>query len=68
MDMRGDRIMKLPEVLHVTGLSRSELYRLMAAGLFPQRRELGPRAVGWRASEVDHWVDARPTVGEGVGE
>jgi predicted DNA-binding transcriptional regulator AlpA len=30
--------------------------RLEAAGRFPARRQLGPRAVGWAESEVSAWI------------
>ena len=41
------RILRLPEVCAVTGLGRSFIYQLQAAGSFPQRVKLGVRAVGW---------------------
>jgi prophage regulatory protein len=44
-----------------TGLSKSELYRLIAAGKFPAPlpKEQGERASLWVASEVSAWVKAR---------
>jgi prophage regulatory protein len=35
------------------GYSPSSLYRLEAKGLFPRRRKLGPRLVGWVESEIE---------------
>ena len=35
------RLIKLKEVLHITGLSRSTVYRFMSAGGFPMKVELG---------------------------
>jgi prophage regulatory protein len=46
------RILRLPEVCAVTGLGRSFIYQLQAAGSFPQRVKLGVRAVGWLEEEV----------------
>ena len=62
MDMDGNepRIMRLPEVLRVTGLSKSTLYRKKKAGLFPESVELGERAKGWHATAVYAWIDSRP--------
>ncbi len=54
------RILRLPEVLERTGLSRSTLFRRMRAGEFPQSVKLGgasSRAVGWFEDEVDAWMD-----------
>ena len=40
------RILRLPQVLEVTGLSRSTIYLRMADGSFPKQVSLGGRAVG----------------------
>ena len=50
---------RLPQVKARTGLSRSELYRRMAAGDFPAPIKLGERASAWNAVEVDSWITAR---------
>jgi prophage regulatory protein len=50
---------RLPQVKARTGLSRSELYRRIAAGDFPQPVKLGERASAWNASEVDRWIAGR---------
>ncbi len=51
---------RLPTVLAATGLGRSTVYRLIAAGSFPAPVRLGPRAVGWRWSDLDQWTRSRP--------
>jgi prophage regulatory protein len=48
-------------VLNRTGLSRSSLYRLHAAGSFPRRVRISERSVGWIESEVDAWLDSKIT-------
>jgi predicted DNA-binding transcriptional regulator AlpA len=45
--------LRLPQVLQGTGLSKATIARREAEGLFPARRRLRGRAVGWLASEVD---------------
>lgn len=50
---------RLPQVKARTGLSRSELYRRIATGDFPQPVKLGERASAWSASEVDGWITGR---------
>ena len=45
----GERLLRLPEVLHRTGLSKKTINHLEAAGRLPTCRQLGPRAVGWLA-------------------
>ena len=55
-----DRLLRLREVQAITGLSRSTIYRLTRAGFFPEPLKIGPRAVAWRASEIEEWLAARP--------
>ena len=55
-------ILRLPEVMRLTGLGRSTIYRLLAAGQFPAPVQLSVRAVVWRRTDVDHWTAERPQV------
>jgi len=50
------RMMRLDEVLTLTGLSRATLYRKIGAGTFPSQHKLATRCCGWRAGEVDIWL------------
>jgi prophage regulatory protein len=59
-DVAHPVILRLPDVRRLTGLGRSTIYRLLAAGQFPPPVQLAARAVGWRQSDVDSWTAARP--------
>jgi prophage regulatory protein len=61
-----DSILRIKEVLRITGLSRTTLWRLERIRKFPKRRKLGARAIGWLASEIRAWVDSRVTTGESL--
>lgn len=50
---------RLPQVKARTGLSRSEIYRRVATGDFPQPIKLGVRATAWSSDEVSGWVAER---------
>ena len=52
-------ILRLPVVMARTGLSRSTIYAKIAAGEFPEPINLGARAVGWLADEIEAWLIAR---------
>ena len=58
--MESDRLVRLPEVLHLCGLSRTAVYDLIARKAFPGPVRIGPRSVGWRHSEVQAWIETRP--------
>ena len=45
-------ILRLPAVKAETGASRSTIYLRIQQGLWPKPVRLGPRSVGWPASEV----------------
>jgi prophage regulatory protein len=59
--MDDDRIIREPERKRLTGLSRVSWWRQERAGTAPRRVRLGPRACGWRRSELEAWIAARPT-------
>ena len=50
------RIMRLPEVKAITGLSRSTIYFRIGLGTFPKQVSLGGRAVGWLEEEIQDWL------------
>ena len=52
-------ILRRAAVQKMTGLSRSTIYAMMAAGSFPKPIPLGLRAVGWAESEINAWLEAR---------
>lgn len=54
-----ERFMRLPEVIHVCGLSRSTIYDLISRSAFPAQVSLGGKNVAWLASEVSAWMNAR---------
>lgn len=54
-----DRLLRRREVQQVTGLSRTALYRLIAAKDFPAQVRLSTNTVGWLYSEVDAWIAGR---------
>ena len=58
-----ERIMRIPEVVEVTGLSKTTIWRRVKSEDFPPPVRLGSlatRSVGWREGEVKRWLDSRP--------
>ena len=52
----ANKILRLPEVINHTGLSRSTIYQQIADRTFPEPISIGERAVGWIEEEIDQWV------------
>lgn len=57
--VKSDRLMKIAEVSHRTGLSRTSIYREFVAERFPLPVRIGARGIAWRESEVDSWIEDR---------
>jgi prophage regulatory protein len=54
-------ILRLPQVIKRTGLSRSSIYLRMANDEFPESVSLGGRAVGWLEKNIDDWLEQKIT-------
>jgi prophage regulatory protein len=52
------KILRKPDVLAKTGLSKSTLYNRIKSGQFPPPVSLGERAVGFVSTEVDAVIHA----------
>ena len=57
-----DRLIRLPEVVVMTGLHERTIFRMQAVGKFPRSVKLTPRAIAWRLSDIQAWVASRETV------
>lgn len=57
-----DQVLKLKDITRLINRSPSAINRDRRAGNFPQPIRLGARSVGWRASEIQRWMDARVRV------
>lgn len=54
-----NKILRLPEVKEITGLSRSSIYLAMKEGTFPKSIPLGKRSIGWHSQAIYDWIDER---------
>ena len=54
------RLLREPEVMLLTGQSRTGLFMLEKAGEFPKRIKLSTngRSVRWKNQEVLNWIDS----------
>jgi prophage regulatory protein len=60
------RFLRLPAVCERTGLSRSQVYRLQAAGQFCQSVKLSESCSAWVEAEVESWCAARIAASRGA--
>lgn len=52
----SDRIVRLPELLVILQISRTTAYAWQKAGLLPHSVALGPRARGWKLSDIERFL------------
>jgi predicted DNA-binding transcriptional regulator AlpA len=52
----ADRLIRLPEIVRRTGMSKATIYRRMGAGRFPGNLSLDGNIVVWREREVEDWM------------
>lgn len=53
------RLVRLPEVIRRTGLSRTTIWRKEKYKEFPLRKKISSNIVGWLESEIDQWICER---------
>jgi prophage regulatory protein len=53
------RLLRLKDVLKLTGLSATTIWRKENSGIFPGRIKLGENSVAWLENEVADWIDAK---------
>lgn len=54
-----NKIIRLPAVLDMIGMSKPSVYNMIKRGDFPAPIKLGPKASGWLVNEVQGWIAER---------
>ena len=57
---RERQILRVADLEAQLNLSRTTIWRLRRAGVFPQPIRLSANAVGWPADVIDEWLSERP--------
>ena len=59
-------LIRIGEVQHQTGLSRSGIYEKIANGDFPKPINLSPRRIAFIESEIQDWIHKRILMSRGA--
>ena len=59
------KLLRLPKVKSITGLSKSTIYARIAEGTFPKQIPLGPRLVVWVESDIQNWIAEQVSAARG---
>lgn len=55
--IRRENLLRLAVVRHRTGLSRTTIYRRIAAGKFPPNTPISDGLVAWYESDINAWIE-----------
>lgn len=55
-----ETLLRLRDVIDMTKVGSSTIYRKMDAGSFPRPINLGGNVVRWRMSDVQRWISELP--------
>ncbi len=53
-----DRLLRIDEVVELVALSRVTIFRMRREGRFPEPLQIGPRAIRWKLSDIEGWMQA----------
>lgn len=56
MSERKENLIRLPEVIKRTGISKTTIYELINEKRFPSQVKIGTRAIAFIESEIDEWI------------
>jgi len=59
------KILRLPAVKELTGLSRSSIYLRISKNEFPASISLGDRAIGWVEDDINQWLEQKVEASRG---
>jgi len=57
------KLLRIKQVIEITTLSRSTIYRLIAKGEFPKGKNLSSRTVVWDELDIMNWIIVRIRMG-----
>ncbi len=68
MPAQENRILRLPEVMRLTGLSKATIHRRYRDGTFPEPVRLGPQSIGWWRAEILEWLESLQRAGAALDD
>lgn len=58
MQLENKRLIRLAEVMNLTGLSRASVYNYIKAEIFPPPAKFGKSSL-WEYNEIQAWINKR---------
>jgi len=55
----NSEFIRLPQVLYLTGLGKTSIYKLMNTNSFPKPISFGARRIAWKRSDIQSWIESK---------
>ncbi len=55
----NNKILRLKQVVELTGTSKTTIYRWIKANQFPKPINLSHASVGWLEADINEWVQSK---------
>lgn len=59
-NQKSKQLIRLPDVIIMTGMTKSTIYAKIKHGEFPRPLKISYRHVAWDKCEVTHWIESLP--------
>ena len=56
-------LLKLKDVIQLTGLSRTTIYNLLAENKFPKRIQITKQRIAFLSTDIDKWISEKVKAG-----
>lgn len=53
-----NKLIKLNDLIKITGLSRSSIYLKISQGFIPKPIKIGEKSSRWLESDIDEWIES----------
>lgn len=51
------RYIRFNELVSITGVSRTTIWRWEREGILPKHHKIGPNSVAWLSTDIDNWME-----------
>ncbi len=61
----SNKLLRLPQVIEITGMSKTTIYRWINKNEFPKPINLSNASVGWLDTDINDWIQSRVKIRDG---
>lgn len=66
--MENNFLIRPKELCQQLGVTKQTIWRWQKEGIIPPSKRIGPNCVGWFRTDIESWLESRPTAKSDGGE